>query len=224
MKNGLLFGFLILSIAGLDSCKDLRFSGELSQKGKQGDYYGSGMIQNQTVPGRILLKVDSYQQTTDSTCGPSAILTLLRYYGGTGNEMAIAAEMGTSATHGTTPDQMANWLNSHGFNASWHENGTLDTLRNNLGKKVPTLVEWSDWGGHWVLVVGYDTRNTAAPDDDVILFADPYDRHDDNPDGTDWFNAGRFYYMWYDARLFGRMMTRIYIDAEPTGSLPLGIN
>jgi len=114
-----------------------------------------------------------------------------------------------------TPAQMTNWLNSNGFTASWHENGTLDTLRNNLALNKPTLVEWSDWGGHWVLAVGYDTRNTTDPMDDVIIFADPYDRHDDNSDGFTWFNAQRFYYMWYDALLFGTTMKRIYISAEP---------
>jgi hypothetical protein len=165
--------------------------------------------------GFTLLNVDSYQQTTEYSCGPASILTLLRYHGKSGDEMTIAKEMGTSTTYGTTPEQMSSWLNEHGFQASWQENGNLDTLTGNLKKQIPTLVEWSDWGGHWVLVVGYDTRNTASTSDDVIIFADPYDRHDDNIDGLTWFNAERFYYMWYDALLFGKVMKRIYISVAP---------
>jgi len=75
------------------------------------------------------------------------------------------------------------------------ENGTLEMLRENLAKGIPTLVEWSDWGGHWVIVIGYDTRKSETIDDDVILFADPSDTHDDRADGITWFNADRFNYV-----------------------------
>jgi len=184
---------------------------------KSSNYYVLTIPQNPS-PGLTLLNVRSYQQTTEYTCGPSAVLSLLRFFGKDGDEMTIAEEMGTSTTTGTTPEQMANWLNNHAFNASWHEEGTLELLRRNLKNKIPTLVEWSDWGGHWVLVMGYDTRNTPDPMDDVIIFADPYDRHDDTMDGFTWFNAERFYYMWYDALLFGRVMKKIYIDAIPIKS------
>ena len=171
-------------------------------------------VKGDPSPGKTLLNVNSYQQTTEYTCGPAAVVTLLRYFGKDGDEMTIAAEMGTSSTTGTTPEQMTTWLNNHSFTASWHQEGTLEILRENLQNNIPTLVEWSDWGGHWVLVIGYDTRNTADPMDDVIIFADPYDRHDDNKDGMTWFNAQRFYYMWYDALLFGKVMKRIYIQTS----------
>jgi len=177
-------------------------------------YYVSDVVSG-ISSGKTLLTVDSYQQTTEYTCGPSAVLSLIKYFGKDGDEMTIAGEMGTSTLTGTTPEQMTAWLNSHDFNATWDEEGTLEMLRQNLNSNIPTLVEWSDWGGHWVLVIGYDTRNTEDLMDDVIIFADPYDRHDDNPDGFTWFNAERFYYMWYDALLFGKLMKRIYIFATP---------
>lgn len=184
--------------------------------GYQGsEYYGLPVKQHQITQGLTLLDVASYQQTTEYTCGPAAVISLLKYYHRNGDEMTIASEMGTSTTTGTTPQQMTDWLNAHGFNANWNQMGTFELLRENLGQNKPTLVEWSDWGGHWVLVIGYDTRNTTRMDDDVIIFADPYDRHDDNPDGISWFNASRFYYMWYDALLFGSVMTRVFIDADP---------
>jgi hypothetical protein len=172
-------------------------------------------VKGSPSPGKTLLNISSFQQTTEYTCGPAAVVSLLRYYGKEGDEMTISGEMGTSTTTGTTPEQMTTWLNNHAFTASWHKEGTLEMLRNNLSDNIPTLVEWSDWGGHWVLVIGYDTRNTEDLMDDVIIFADPYDRHDDNKDGYTWFNAQRFYYMWYDALLFGTVMKRIYISAVP---------
>jgi hypothetical protein len=173
-------------------------------------------VTRKASPGKRLLNVNSYQQTTEYTCGPAAVVSLLHYLGREGNEMTIAGEMGTSTTTGTTPEQMTTWLNGHGFIASWHQQGTLEKLRENLENNIPTLVEWSDWGGHWVLVIGYDTRNTKDLMDDVVIFADPYDRHDDHQDGYTWFNAQRFYYMWYDALLFGTVMKRIYIDCRMT--------
>jgi len=166
-------------------------------------------------PGFTVLPIAAYQQTTEYTCGPAAVVTLLKYYGRSGDEMTIAKEMGTGSTTGTTPQQMADWLQANGFKVSWGEGGSLGLIRENLVKNIPTLVEWSDWGGHWVVAIGYDTRNTDDPMDDVIIFADPYDRHDDHNDGIDWFNAQRFYYMWYDALLFGKVMKQIYITATP---------
>lgn len=179
------------------------------------DYYVLDVTQSEPRPGLTLIKVESYQQTTEYTCGPAAVVSLLGFFGKTGDELKIAQEMGTSPLVGTNPEQMAVWLGNNGFAATWHQNGELDTLTNRLKRNIPTLVEWSDWGGHWVLVVGYDTRETETKSDDVIIFADPYDRHDDHADGYTWFNAERFYYMWYDARLFGSFMQRIYIDAIP---------
>lgn len=181
-------------------------------------YYVLDIRQGLPRPGLTLLTVDSYQQTTEYTCGPASVITLLRYFGRNGDEMQIAKEMGTSTTTGTTPEQMTDWLNKNGFQAAWSEEGSLEMILENLEKQVPVLVEWSDWGGHWVVAIGYDTRNTANLMDDVIIFADPYDHHDDNPDGLDWFNAQRFYYMWYDALLFGKVMKRIYILATPSVS------
>lgn len=178
-------------------------------------YYVLNIKPDKPIEGLAFLEVDSYQQTTEYTCGPAAVVSLMGYYVMPADEMTIAAEMGTSSTIGTNPEQMATWLNTHGFEATWHQEGSLEMLRENLANNIPTLVEWSDWGGHWVLVIGYDVRDPEDIMDDVIIFADPYDHHDDNPDGLTWFNAQRFYYMWYDALLFGSVMRRVYINVRP---------
>jgi hypothetical protein len=167
------------------------------------------------VGGSVLLPLRAFQQTTDYTCGPACVVTLLRYYGRNGDEMQIAKEMGTNADTGTTPQAMALWLQKHGFRVTWGENGSLDMLRRNLSRSVPTLVEWIDWGGHWDVVVGYDTRGTATLDDDLIYFADPSDCTDGKVDGLSSFNAERFDSMWFDAFLFGHPMHKLYIVAEP---------
>ncbi|MFZ4564537.1 MAG: C39 family peptidase [Bacteroidales bacterium] len=216
MKNLFLNLFYVGIVLLLVACEMKPAATKVSKLAESSDFYVLDIRKDFPRTGFTLLDVNSFQQATDYSCGPAAVLTLLRYYGKDGDEMTIAKEMGSSSTCGTRPEQMTAWLNLHGFIASWYENGNLDTLRNNLNKRIPTLVEWSDWGGHWVLVVGYDTRNTETISDDVIIFADPYDRHDDKMDGLTNFNAERFYYMWYDALLFGKVMKRITISAKPS--------
>lgn len=163
----------------------------------------------------ILLPIQSYQQTTSYTCGPAALLTLLRYYQRDGEEMDIARGAKCTPEKGTSPSGMVGWLEANDFDVTWGENGSLDMLRQNLAQGVPTLVEWIDYGGHWVLVVGYDNRGTENLRDDVIWFADPADGHDGKRDGLTSFNALRFESMWFDAFLFERPMHKVYITAVP---------
>lgn len=169
--------------------------------------------------GLLMLPIRAYQQTTFYTCGPAALVTLLSYYGRIGEELTIAGEAGCTPEKGTNPENMAAWLEDHGFQVTLGEHGSLDLLRDNLERGVPTLVEWIDYGGHWVLVVGYDTRGTDTPKDDVIYFADPADGHDGNRDGLTSFNAARFDSMWFDAFLFDRPMFKVYITAIPAETL-----
>jgi hypothetical protein len=171
--------------------------------------------QPQTSPGRVQLPLTAFQQTTDYTCGPAALLTLLHYYHRDGDEMKIASEAHCNKDTGTSPQDMVAWLEHHGFKVTWGENGSLDMLRGNLAKGIPTLVEWIDWGGHWVIVVGYDTRNTDTLDDDLLIFADPSDCTDGVVDGITTFNAQRFDSMWFDAFLFGKPMHKLFITAVP---------
>jgi hypothetical protein len=177
------------------------------------------------------LGVKGYQQTTDYTCGPAAVMALMRWYNLLGDadlnpatEMKIAAEMGTgdvASDHpGTTPEQMATWLRQHGFTVIEGQDGTLELLRGYLNKGIPVLVEWIDWGGHWVVATGYHAGSESpAKGTDTIFFADPavHWTTTDNPDGVSSFNAWRFRDMWFDAQYFkpGHLVRNIYIVAVP---------
>ncbi len=166
-------------------------------------------------PNRTLLPLKAFQQTTSYTCGPATLVSLLRFGGRDGDEMQIAKEAQCTPQKGTSPASMVAWLESHDFEVTWGENGSLKLLRENLDRGIPTLVEWIDWGGHWVLVVGYDTRGTDTERDDVIYFADPADGVDGIRDGLTSFHAQRFESMWFDAFLFERPMHKIQITAVP---------
>jgi peptidase C39-like protein len=210
MKNVFLFPALVIMLA-LSGCL-----GQAQRKIILPEYWGDGPEVKSGNRGITLIDIKGLQQTQDYTCGPAALISLLRFYGKNSlDEMQLAKAMKTNEEAGTTPENMAEWLKENGFNVQWGENGSIELIRENLSKNIPTLIEWSDWGGHWVLAIGYDTRDTETFEDDIIIFADPCDCHDDKIDGITWFNAQRFDYMWYDALLFGKVMHKVYITAVP---------
>lgn len=163
------------------------------------------------------------QQMTNYSCGAVAAMNVMAYYGmpvnnTTDDEVRIAHEMNTnvSDTTGINPVQMTEWFERNGWNATWGTGGSRQMLRDNLHNGIPTMVEWMDWGGHWVVVVGYDTRGTETGWDDVIIFADSVDSHDDRVDGITYFNYGEFDAMWFDAHYFPEgMQNRIFVVAVP---------
>lgn len=176
--------------------------------------------------------VKAYPQTTEYTCGPAALLALARYYGVPGiaadreTEMQIAREAGTRSDTipkeqgktGTKPEEMARWLEQKGFTVKVEfedraDGSALERLKENIRKGVPTLVAWADLTGHWVIAVGYDDRGNADPWDDVLIFADSYDKFDDYPDGYSFANANRFYWLWFDAFYFDAITWRTMITA-----------
>jgi hypothetical protein len=75
------------------------------------------------IPG-----LKGYQQTTDYTCGPSALISLVKFYGMLGidenvaTKIRIAKELGTrdlnSSKPGTKPQEMVAWLQKNGFDAN----------------------------------------------------------------------------------------------------------
>ncbi len=110
----------------------------------------------------------AYQQTTEYTCGPAALLSFAKFYGyndileDTKTEMRIAQELGTrdlnSSQPGTKPEEMVVWLEKNGFDARLEfedkgDGSALQQLRDNIRRGIPTLVEWIDLSGHWAIAV-----------------------------------------------------------------------
>jgi hypothetical protein len=182
-----------------------------------------------------------YQQTTDYTCGPAALLSLARFYHLPGvqadaaTELRLAREAGTRFPEGlppggklgTKPQEMVVWLEKNGFEARLEaeaapgeDGAALRRLREHIRQGIPTLVAWIDLGGHWAVAVGYDDRQNEDPWDDVLILADPYDRYDDVRDGYTVVNANRFYWMWFDAHYFDRETWRVMITVQPKAPNP----
>lgn len=159
----------------------------------------------------ILPRFKTQQQTSEWSCGPSAALMVLNYFGKLGdhNEDTLAAfrslranGKGGTEPSATTLQQMIDIFEGIGgfdivstrdLEASG-EAFTLSALQAFLAEGCPVLIGWNDWGGHWQVAIGYDTMGTESEMDDVMIVADPYDTSDHNQDGYGIYGAQRFYY------------------------------
>lgn len=163
----------------------------------------------------ILPHYQTYQQTTEITCGPVAALTVLNYLGNTSwQEKEIADIMGTKPSIGTDVAGMVKFFKKIG----WKTNSSLDNpaknpqsfateidfknfVLKNLKENTPIMIENIDWGGHWRVIIGYDTMGTDTMADDVLILADSYDTADHQQDGYVVAPAEKFYYMWFDSHM-----------------------
>ncbi|AIT09316.1 hypothetical protein LO80_04595 [Candidatus Francisella endociliophora] len=180
-----------------------------------------GLPSNQNIK---LLDIKDHQQTTDYTCGPAAVMSLLNYYGmlkdsqmNHATELKIAKEMDTDEDYGTNAEQIANWLEKNGFEVKYGTKGDVKLLYQNIDKGIPVLVDWIDWGGHWTLVSGYQKLGKSIDDDkDTLFMIDPA-VHFNNVKtvyGLSTINPDRFQYMWQDSK----GVEGIYVIAYPKDS------
>jgi hypothetical protein len=168
-------------------------------------------IYNMTSNGTLTIipKFETYQQTTEYTCGASTVLMVLNHYGEKNyDELKIAEMAGTSEDTGIDPQGLVKFFKA----ISWNVQSSADSgkeytfedpadfqawVLKNLKAQTPIMVDWLDWAGHWQAIIGYDTMGTDDNfGDDVIILADPYDTSDQYQDGYYIFSAERFYYMW----------------------------
>lgn len=151
----------------------------------------------------ILPRFATYQQTTEYTCGPAALVMAAYYRGLLLTELEVAKATVTNKKTGTSTEQMVNYLKDTGWNVRSSLNepdiATLQFLKNQLKIGNPVVVEWVDWAGHWQVAIGYDDMDTPTDmSDDVLLMADPYDTSDHLQGGYAIVQANRFQCMWFD--------------------------
>ena len=176
----------------------------------------------------ILPRFATYQQTTEYSCGCTAALMVLYYFGiHDYNEMDICRIAGTNETTGTSVEGLQAFLEGAGLRTEYHADTKKrfnlpeeceDYLIRTLDQGAPVLVSWMDWGGHWQIIIGMDTCDTSSPYDDVLIMADPYDITDHCQDGYYTVPFGRFFDMWQEGPLTGKKAPYIqpFIAVYPT--------
>ena len=100
---------------------------------------------------------------------------------------------------GTTLNQAVDIFNGVGgfdieTTADYPDGIWMENIQNWLAEGKPVMICWNDWGGHWQIIIGYDTMGTETQQDDVFLVADSYDTTDHNQDGYGVYPAERLMY------------------------------
>lgn len=162
----------------------------------------------------ILSHYETYQQTTEYSCGSAAALMVLNYYGIDGyDELEICKLVGTDPERGTTLEGLRDFLESLGFRLDYHADADLrfqslkeceEYLIESIDRGAPVLVEWIDWYGHWQTIIGIDTCETENLFDDVLIMADSLDITDHYQDGYYVVPFARFFCMWRESLFTGK--------------------
>ena len=154
----------------------------------------------------IIPKFKTMQQTSEWSCGVVAALMVMQHYGKLGDETEESLSSYRSnglAAEGTSLRQALDIFDKAGGFETYstfdcadnvYEVFTFDYIISSLKANKPIMVAWNDWGGHWQVIIGYDTMGTETTQDDVIIVADPYDTTDHNQDGYGVYGAERFLY------------------------------
>lgn len=156
----------------------------------------------------ILPAFKTQQQTTEWSCGISSMVMVMEHYGKLGNyteENLAQMRSNKMAEDATFMKDIVSIFKKAGFEVESsydypgdkiYEFMTLEQIQKYLSEGKPVLVGWNDWGGHYQVIIGYDTMGTESTQDDVIIVADSYDTTDHNQDGYGIYPAERFYYNW----------------------------
>lgn len=155
----------------------------------------------------VLHNFKTQQQTSEWACGVTAALMVLEWYDKLGdwNEETLAELRhsldGTELEGypGTTLNQAVDIFNGVGgfdieTTADYPDGIWMENIQNWLAEGKPVMICWNDWGGHWQIIIGYDTMGTETQQDDVFLVADSYDTTDHNQDGYGVYPAERLMY------------------------------
>ena len=155
----------------------------------------------------IISGFKTYQQTSEYSCGPACALMMMHHFGVEVGEDELVKEAGTVPVIGTSTEGMVKLFEKRKFKvetSAERKNGTFGDMREfrefalkHLAQGHPIAVDSVEWGGHWMVIIGYDTMGTDTMDDDVIIFADPYDTTDHVHDGITVLSAERFYSAWF---------------------------
>ena len=184
------------------------FMGQTSHTSSR--YYTSNDYFNWSSSGtlHILSHFETYQQTTEYTCGAACALMVLNWFDAKRyHERLVEQLIESKPEQGTNVENIADFFDLIGWNVEQHAATDLkfqsiaeleQSLIRYIDSGIPIMVDWVDWSGHWQVIIGIDTCGSDTPYDDVLIFADPYDVTDHNQDGYYIFPLGRFYGMWQE--------------------------
>jgi uncharacterized protein len=114
------------------------------------------------------LNVPFIKQSTDYTCGPTALQMVLQYFGKFVEDKTICAMASTTDKNGTPRKGLIRTLQILGLETHFHSNSSIAELKFFLDQGAPVIVGYRDLQqdeSHFGVVVGYE--------DEYLLLHDP---------------------------------------------------
>ena len=196
-------------------------------------YYVANDFYNMKSDGtlHILDHFETYQQTTEYTCGAACALMVLNWFGKKKyHELAVSQLIESHPCRGSTVENIADFFDLIGWDVDSHSDTdrcfeTIEEVERFFVKTIdsgtPIMVDWVDWAGHWQVLIGIDTCSSETPYDDVLIFADPYDVTDHKQDGYYTFPLGRFFGMWREGACAEKSEPYVqpFVIAKPKASV-----
>ena len=111
------------------------------------------------------LHVEVFKQTTDYTCGPAALKTFLHYYNRDEyTEEQLDKLLNTCPIKGTKIEVIYTFLRSIGVDVATERSDSNIDVISLLNAGCIILTEWIEWGGHFVIINGYDDTHYYLAD------------------------------------------------------------
>lgn len=98
-----------------------------------------------------------YRQQKDYTCGPVAVMMVLRHFGFAAGRTSLRRALATTEEDGTARLNIVRFLRGRGLAVHVHAGATVGELRAFLGAGIPVIVNYrepDDNIGHYAVVVG----------------------------------------------------------------------
>jgi uncharacterized protein len=138
----------------------------------------------------ILNAVPDVNQRTRYSCGAASLQAVLKYWGFCVEESDLMDQLHTTPDRGTAPEDVVAVASTYGLEASLSQNLTVDDLKESIKSKIPVIIvaqawngyeekgiwvkvtpdRWEDvWNdGHYMIVIGIDSRNVYFEDRSLL--------------------------------------------------------
>jgi len=158
-------------------------------------------LPNKNSSNDLLIDFPEVRQTTDYSCGASALQAILYYYGLSYREDQLIEILRSNHNAGTPPSNIVTYCRKLGFIVIEKQHMTIDDIRYYLKQKIPILVAYQVSGasntcqnGHYSVIIGLQG--------DKLIFDDPAII------GKGFIRIADFFRRWYDCDIYGQQYVR----------------
>lgn len=129
----------------------------------------------------LVTKIPNHQQDYDYDCGASTMLNIVDYFESMSKNSSkkilkdIVHSIKTCEFSGAEIENMMTWFEEHNFDVAGGFSGSQELLRYYVSLGIPVIVNTNEWGGHYIVVIGFEEFDPVWPEKDKLLCCDPLD-------------------------------------------------